>query len=369
MPSDVPPPNAAARRPPRPIPLRPAAAVLLAISFSLCGGYLDLSLMLFKALCWGEEWFLRIGRDFAWTVPVSHAVLLLIPGIVIAAASRFRPGLVSMRAGSWLLATLAIWAALLRLPMYGVCSLILAAGLARPISDAVATRGSNPRTVRYTLLGLFGLLGVLAALSSGRQVLREHLARGRIAASHPRCPQRRADRLGHGPRFQPEPLRLSAEHHSQPGAVGATTASGITSPWRRPLGRTLHIAASSLANGRSKLNSQWKFSLDTANPTLAEYLAARGYQTAGFSANTNCCTYETGLARGFAHFEDFPLTPRSLLGRTVPGNWILMNILYRGHYHDMKWIGLQSRGAHRDQRSLPRLATPAGGRIVPSSRS
>ena len=47
---------------------------------------------------------------------------------------------------------LAIWAALLRLPMYGVCSLILAAGLARPISDAVATRGSNPRSVRYTML-------------------------------------------------------------------------------------------------------------------------------------------------------------------------------------------------------------------------
>ena len=95
-----------------------------------------------------------------------------------------------------------------------------------------------------------------------------------------------------------------------------------------------------------QLNSQWKFTLDTPDPTLAEYLASRGYQTAGFAANTNCCSYETGLARGFAHFEDYPLTPRSLLGRTVPGNWILMNILYRGDYHDMKWIGLQSRGAH-----------------------
>ena len=85
--------------------------------------------------------------------------------------------------------------------------------------------------------------------------------------------------------------------------------------------------------------------LDTPGPTLAEYLASRGYQTAGFAANTNCCNYETGLARGFAHFEDFPLTPRSLLGRTVPGNWILKNILYHAQYHDMKWIGLQSRGA------------------------
>ena len=38
-------------------------------------------------------------------------------------------------------------------------------------------------------------------------------------------------------------------------------------------------------------------------PTLAEYLTSQGYQTAGFAANTNCCSYETGLNRGFAHFD------------------------------------------------------------------
>ena len=116
------------------------------------------------------------ARDFPWTVPVAHAVLLLIPGVAIAAVSRLRPRFVSLRAASWLFATLAIWAALLRLPLYGACSLLLAAGLGRPISDAVASRGWHPRTVRYTLAGLLGLLGVLAALSSGRQAIREHLA-------------------------------------------------------------------------------------------------------------------------------------------------------------------------------------------------
>ncbi len=68
-----------------------------------------------------------------------------------------------------------------------------------------------------------------------------------------------------------------------------------------------------------QLNSQWRFALDTAGPTLAEYLASQGYQTAGFSANTRCCNYESGLARGMAHFEDYPLTPRSLLGARSPG--------------------------------------------------
>ena len=41
--------------------------------------------------------------------------------------------------GSWLFATLAIWSALLRLPLYGACTLLLAAGLGRPISAAVAS--------------------------------------------------------------------------------------------------------------------------------------------------------------------------------------------------------------------------------------
>ncbi len=31
------------------------------------------------------------ARDFPWTVPVGHAVLLVIPGVVVAAVNRLRP--------------------------------------------------------------------------------------------------------------------------------------------------------------------------------------------------------------------------------------------------------------------------------------
>src|SRR5580693_5264850 len=86
-----PPLRPAARRPPSRVPLSPAAAVLLAISFGLCGGYLYLFLMLFKKLYLSDEWIVRFGRDFPWTLPVAHALLLLTPGIVIAMISRLRP--------------------------------------------------------------------------------------------------------------------------------------------------------------------------------------------------------------------------------------------------------------------------------------
>jgi arylsulfatase A-like enzyme len=41
--------------------------------------------------------------------------------------------------------------------------------------------------------------------------------------------------------------------------------------------------------------------------TLAEYLGDHGYATAGFVSNAGYCSYETGLNRGFTHYEDYVL--------------------------------------------------------------
>jgi arylsulfatase A-like enzyme len=334
----------AARRTPGQLPLSPTTAVLWSLALGLCGGYLDLLFMLWKSTFWHEHVPVRIGRDFSWTLPVSHAILLLIPGLVVAVMNRLRPGLVSLRAGTWLFAAMALWAALLRLPLYGAGSLLLAVGMARLIGDAVASRFRSPRPVRRTLAGLLGLLGILAALSSGREAIRE----SRAVAGLPRAPAgarnvilivwdtvRAYDLGAYGSRRNTTPnlsrwARRGVRYHS----------AMAPAPWTYP-------SHGSIFTGQwpFQINTQWKFTLDTPYPTLAEYLSSRGYQTAGFAANTQCCNYETGLARGFAHFEDYTLTPRSLLGRSVPGNWILMNVLYRGLYYDKKWIGLQSRGA------------------------
>jgi arylsulfatase A-like enzyme len=345
VPVDTPPPKRAARRLPSRVPLSPGAAVLLAISFGLCGGYLDLTFMLCRKLCWDQEGFVRSGRDFPWSVPVAHTVMLLIPGVAIAAVSRLRPSFVTMRAASWLFAVLAIWGALLRLPLYGTCTFLLAVGLGRPISAAVASRAWHARTVGYTLAGLLGLLSILAALSSGRQAIREHLA---VAGLPPAPPGARNVVLIVWDTVRAYSLSAYGYPRNTTPNLAQCARQGVLynlaiapAPWTYP-------SHSSFFTGQwpFKLNSQWKFPLETPDPTLAEYLAARGYQTAGFAANTTYCSYETGLDRGFAHYEDFPLTLRSLLGRTVPGKWILTNILFRGRFHQMKWIGLQSRGAH-----------------------
>jgi arylsulfatase A-like enzyme len=340
----APPPKPAAGHPPSRISLTPSAAILLAISFGLCAGYLDLFLMLFRKLWWEDEWIYRRGRDFAWTIPTAHAVLLLLPAIVIAAICRLRPQVVSLRAGAWLFAALAIWAALLRLPLYGAGTLLFAVGLGRPIGSAVAARGWSPRTARYALAGLLGVLAVLAAISSGRQVIQERRA---VAGLPPPSAGARNVVLIVWDTVRADDLSAYGYARNTTPNLARWARQGVRysralapAPWTYP-------SHSCFFTGQwpFQLNSQWKFELDTSVLTLAEYLASWGYQTAGFSANTNCCNFETGLARGFAHFEDFPLTPRSLVGRTVPGRWILANILYQGLYHDVKWITLQSRGA------------------------
>jgi arylsulfatase A-like enzyme len=43
-------------------------------------------------------------------------------------------------------------------------------------------------------------------------------------------------------------------------------------------------------------------------PTLAEALSAKGYATGAFMANTGYAGYQIGLSRGFARYEDLPVT-------------------------------------------------------------
>jgi arylsulfatase A-like enzyme len=73
-----------------------------------------------------------------------------------------------------------------------------------------------------------------------------------------------------------------------------------TAPWTLP-------SHASLFTGRwpHEFTVKWMSPLSLNFPTLAEYLGTHGYATAGFVGNTLYCSYDTGLNRGFAHYEDY----------------------------------------------------------------
>ncbi len=341
-----------ARRPPGRVFLSPGAAVLLAISFGLCAGYLDVAITLLGKYCWHKDGYFRKRSGF----PVDRSGGARSPVTGSGALGR---GVEPSPARAHLVASRGVavrfagdLGGFAETPLYGVCTLFLAIGLGRFIADAVVARGIAPRRLRYGAVTLLGLLALCAAFTSGWQAVREYRA---VA----------------GLQSPPSGARnvvlivwdtVRAYNVSSYGYFRDTTPnlarwarSGVQynralapAPWTYPSHSCFFTG-----DWPYRDNAQWKFTLDTPDPTLAEYLSSRGYQTAGFAANTNCLSYESGLSRGFAHFEDYPFSARALLSRTVPGNWILEKILTLGAYYDpcfgafydKKWATLQSRGA------------------------
>jgi hypothetical protein len=318
--------------------------VLLAVSFGLCAGFLDLGIIVFKRVCWNPEGYYRTARDFAWTVPLGHAVLLGTAGLVVAALGGVRRKRVSLRAASWLFATLAIWGALLRMPVYGGTSLLLAAGLGRVIGDAIAVRGIAPRQLRRVFAALLGVVGALAAITSGPQAIAEYLA---VAKLPPPPPSARNVVLIVWDTVRAYNTSLAGYTRDTTPNLARWAKNGVKydraiapAPWTYPSHACFFTGQWPL-----RLNAQWKFKLDARGATLAEFLAERGYQTAGFAANTSACSYESGLARGFLHYEDYALAPPAIVARTVPGQWLLDHTLGLADFYQRKWINLESRGA------------------------
>lgn len=86
-----------------------------------------------------------------------------------------------------------------------------------------------------------------------------------------------------------------------------------------------------------QLSANWGVPLDGRYPTLAEYLASKGYATAGFVGNLQFATRASGLARGFIHYDDFPANLgqtllSSNLGRALSGATWLRRIV---GYHEL----------------------------------
>jgi arylsulfatase A-like enzyme len=71
-----------------------------------------------------------------------------------------------------------------------------------------------------------------------------------------------------------------------------------------------------------ELSADRKNPLDAKYPTLAEVLSTHGYLTAGFVANLEYCTSESGLGQGFIDYDDYDVTPASVVAATSLGNFL-----------------------------------------------
>ena len=74
-------------------------------------------------------------------------------------------------------------------------------------------------------------------------------------------------------------------------------------------------------------------------PTVGEVLSSEGYRTAAFSANVNNFNRKYGLARGFAHFEDYWGANYTAIFSRVTLGWRLQ--LWMRHFRNKPFIGRQ----------------------------
>jgi arylsulfatase A-like enzyme len=332
--------------------LSPRDALLMAAWFGLAAGFLDLGGMVLLKHGIHASAVYKLGRFFPWTVPLANLAILTVPGLLVAAVNWVRPGLVSVRAAAWLLATLAIWGPLLDMHLNGTASLVLAAGLGRLISRGLAGIGARGRRWgRLSVAGLASLLVTIAMVTIGGQMWAEYRARTRLPAPPPGA---RNVLLIVMDTVRAESLSLYGYARDTTPQLTRWARRGVRFDWAMAPAAWTFPSHCSIFTGQSpyKLNSHWHLVLDTPYPTLAEFLASRGYLTAGFAANTSYCSYESGLDRGFVHYEDYPLSVWTILGSIAPGRWISTNVLSPVDYYRRKWLQFQSRDARGINRAF-----------------
>jgi arylsulfatase A-like enzyme len=336
----------------RPASLPPSAILSAATCLGLAGGYVELLAIILKKDVFHAALYYEQGRHFWWVVPAANLVVMLALGLLLTAINRLRPGLVSLRAAVWLFATLAFLAPLLRAPFYTAASLLVSAGVARLVSRFLAER--ERAFIRAARLGSVSLL-LVAGTTGVVSVARQALAKSRSLEQLP-APPARADNLllivmdtvrassmglyGYDRDTTPQLARWAKRGVKFDWAVAPA-------PWTFP-------SHCSFLTGQlpSTLGAHWQPTLRPDFPTLAEFLASRGYLTAGFAANTFWCSYESHMDRGFVHYEDHLFTPRSALGSIALGRWMLENLGSPRDYSRIKWLRSQSQDASGINRSF-----------------
>lgn len=326
--------------------VRPLAilAILLGAAASL--GLAEAALLGIRYLLSGE--LVWAGPRLVWMAPAGYLVLAGLPALLLAGAARLRPGLGRLALAAGMAGLSAIGTmTLLRLAteqrLHLLAMLIAGLGLGYQVAR-VAYR--NPwaavrRGLGFTAVSL-GVIAIAAVWVELRAVLRE--ASGRriteAAAVSPEAPNIlllildtvRAQQLGlYGFDRPTSPVLDSVGA----GAVVFENAF-VTSSWTLP-------SHASMFTGRfpHEVEANWRRPLEAGLPTVAEALRGAGYHTGGFVGNLYYTTRESGLARGFSRYEDYPVNAKELLLSTE-----FAQLLSRSHAR----IILREHAAKRSER-------------------
>lgn len=267
------------------------------------------------------------GWHALWMTPASHALLLVPLGLLLSLGGRLWPRVFGLRVSLFATVTTATFAVLwLFYPaLHRVAILVLAIGMGTAVARALAHRTDLvERLSRRVALSGAAVLLVMAVTIHGGRWLAERRAVANLPAPAAGAPNVLVIVLD-----AVRARNLSLYGYERPttpvlesfAARGATfTNAWSTSPWTLP-------SHASMFTGRyaHEFRADATHALERGIPTLSETLAARGYRTGGFVANVSYAGRESGLARGFSHFEDYVITPAELVMSSSLGRFVVLN--------------------------------------------
>jgi len=291
------------------VPYRPGPVTVLAWAawFGLAGGLLELAAFLARCLVFDPRNF-NVSRHFPWMFPAAGLAVAAAPGLALALGAWLRPRRISPALAVGLVSFPAYLGVLFRAPLATAACLILAAGLALRTAGPLGRRARGfDRFARRSLVAAAVLLAATALVcrwlgpDGGRKAGAKAGGKNVLLIVLDTVRAESLGLYGYGRETAPNLARYAARGVRFDRAFS-------TAPWTAP-------SHASMFTGRwgHELSVGWGRPLDRTSPTLAEYLGRRGYDTAGFVANTTYCSYETGLNRGFDRYEDYDVTPGAVL--------------------------------------------------------
>jgi arylsulfatase A-like enzyme len=266
----------------------------------------------------GEFTWSWYGRDVIWMVPLGYVTVFSLISIPLGLLAALLPHGVGIRATAWLWSTLASFSVLLLFPrVLSVAWLVVAIGIGAQASRLLARRpDATKRAVGRAGIALAAVFVAMTLLSEGPGAYRAHRAIDSRPAASPNAPNilllvwdtvraKNISLYGHARRTTP--FLDSLARHAIVFDRAFATAS-----WTLP-------SHASMFTGQyaTRTNAERESPLDRTHRTLAEELRDHGYVTAGFVANLKFTTRNTGLHRGFTHYEDTRRTLREVILHTT----------------------------------------------------
>ena len=261
--------------------------------------------------------------DAAWTVPLGTLLLFGPPVLVAAALAFWFPRFVTLRKVTFVFATAAAYTVIVQLRGIHPAALML---VSIGVGARVAYREFSARSRLLLVAVPLALVGLIAATVRGSLAWREHPAVQSVPPDA--APNvlllildtvRNSDLglYGYGRSTTPRLERLAESSTVFDWAIAPSS-------WTLPS----HVA---ILTGRraGEVSARWHRPYDGSFPSLAERLERAGWTTAAFAANYFYMTRESGIARGFAHFEGHKVSVKqAILGTPIMQLGGLQQLLY-----------------------------------------